>query len=1679
MLTLPHYTLPQRISQSASTALYRGHRDDDGLRVLAKVLTEEHPSPSELARLRHEFALEKELALDGIIQPVALVERGHGLVLLWNDPAGVPLRMRLAAGPLTLAQALNMAAKTARILERIHRHHIIHRDICPENILVDADAHMVALSGLGIASRLSQESQPISGPCALEGNPTYVSPEQTGRMNRRTDPRSDLYSLGVVLYELLTGTPPFSSQDVMALVYSHLAERPVPPHELVPALPRIVSDLVMRLLEKNAEDRYQYAGGVASDLEECLARLAQGAVIPPFSLGKSDSGGALHLPQKLYGRQAEQQALYAAWERASTGTAELLLVRGYSGIGKSSLVHELHKALTGAHGFFVSGKFDQLNRSVPYAPLAAAFRDLCRQLLMEPSSSLDLFREQIQSGLGTTGQVLVDLIPDLTMIMGPQPSVPQMEGAAARSRLMRSVQRFLHVFSALERPLVLFLDDLQWVDLASLELLVSLLQEGESKHLLIIGAYRSNEVDGAHPLTMAMRELSARAKVHTIELGPLDRTDVGRFVADALDILPERAAPLGSLLFDKTLGNPFFLIQLMTALHRDGVLGYDQSTHGYHWDLESVRQAAATDNVIEFLTSRIDRLQRQTQRVLSLASCIGHRFDLQTLSTICEDSPLQSAAALWEALAEGIIVPQSSDYRYVHSASLSEGATTKVVYRFLHDRVQQAAYARVEPKDRAALHLKIGRLLQHRTHHCEGDELFELVAHLNIGRDLLTDPDERRELAQLDLQAGRQAKAAAAHESAYQILSAGVSVLTPLSFRSDHELAFALHRELAECAMLARAHGQAEQTITTLLAQSQTTLELLQASDLRVVLDASLGRPDAAVKAGLGALRRSGIAVADTEQELRADYARALDEVRSHMSERTLDELASAPSMASPEMRAVLRLGRHVALSAFGNTPLLGNVLTALAANLSFRHGPSEESAAAYALLGAVLASSTERFAEAHALVKLALSLHAKRGGVQEACMLGFYFTTVSHYSMHWRELLPYLERAYVAGLESGDMMFLSYTCSHRSIARILLGDPISEVRQDCLRMLALLEKHKLAAAAATQSIVRQTIACLEQRTRSPRTLDDDQWTEAEFVRTIENANMSFAIYFYNMAKGMLLFLDENPEGALPFLRRTAAMASIAFTPDARFFTALSILGCSQPESAEDAGARAQLLDQCLTQLATWARACPANYLHKYRLVLAEKARRDGNHSEAMERYDQAISAAQESDWPRDLALASELCAKFYLALGRQRIARAYMTDACYAYARWGALAQVRRLTERYPFLIPVEATAPEYKALPAEGTLAAIDQADLLAFVTALQMLSREFVIENVVDRILRIVVQNAGAERGFLILARPDDAKTYEIYASFQDASVQTRVGAGIPLEESTELALTVVRYVTRTSESVVLDDACRDERFAGDPYIVRQLPRSIACISLANQGRPKGVLYLENNVAYGAFTPQRIDLLRMLSSQAAVSIENAELYARVHRVTAALEKANAELESDVAKRTRELREANERLTIELTERQRNQELQASLQAEVIRMQSERLAELSTPVIPIMPGILLMSLHGSMDGQRASQILEAALDGAQQQRAHIVLMDITATVSEDTALAGVLVQTSRALRLLGAKAIVTGIGAKMAQAMIARGVDLDELTTAATLAGGMMIALEGTGNGFRNREVRPLGKR
>ncbi|WP_437727216.1 AAA family ATPase [Sorangium sp. So ce861] len=1669
MLILQDYTATEKIYEGITSVLYRGHRNADRLPVAVKLLKSEYPDPRELAKIRHEHALMRDLSVPGIPVVIEVGKHGNGLALIMEDSGGRSLSDMMRSQRLSLASALRIAASVADIIDSVHQRHVIHKDIKPHNILVDPGTMQVKLIDFGIATRLSRESQAALAPEALEGTLAYMSPEQTGRMNRVVDHRSDLYSLGVTLYEMLTGVLPFQANDAMELVHHHIARRPAPPAEVSPQLPQIVSDIVMKLLAKTAEARYQSGAGLKADLEECLSQLEATGEIQPFALGRSDRVGELRIVQKLHGRDEQTATLLAAFDRASRGAVELLVVSGEAGVGKSALVQELHKAIAHRRAYFIEGAFEQIGRSTPYASVASALRSLVRSLLAERTSALELWKARLLEALGPNGQVLLDLVPELALVIGPQPAVAELGPTESQNRFNLVFQNFLRVFAAREHPVVLALEDLQWADAASLKLIHTLMTGPGTAHLLVIGTTREGEIAAAHPLRLLVDALrSASVAVHAIAVEPLPRPAVAQLVAEALDCAAEQAAPLSEVVFDKTRGNPFFVSQFLRSLRQEELLRFDARSRSWTWDLASIQAMQMTDNVVALMAGKLQRLAPDTQRALMLAACLGHEFELEVLSAICDRSRRDTAGDLWEALRDGLIQPTGTEYRFVHASSRGEAADDvpstrfNVSYRFLHDRVQQAAYSLLDDERRKAAHLRIGRLLLSNAGASPRDDaLFAVVHQMNLAADLISDPGERAELARLNLAAGRRAKAANAHQAAAGYLAVGASLLGEEAWARDGELMFALFVTLAECEYMCGHFDRAESLFDLLLSRASSTLERAQVHNLRLLLYLTLFKVADCISVGRAGLALFGIELPRSEDQVQAALDAELAEVPVHLGGRRIEDLASAPALRDRETLIVLKLLTNLSSPAYLTDARLAALVTAKQVNLSLRHGHSEVSAFGFVLYGLYMAVLRDRYDEARRFGRLGIELNRRFDNVELACKIHFTFGVYAHFFSPLRETVEHLRSALEAGMVSADFAYLSYTCNAIVMARLGLGDELASVRKEIDRFLGLMARTKNALSTAFLSIARQMVACLEGRTDGGASLSDDGFDEAELVATLGAPSAMFTAFWYHVVKLELLFLDEEYAAALSeaLAAERALASSMGYfsTTELSFYLCLTLLALG--DAAPGGPARsAAMLEEHHARLARWAESCPENYRHKHLLVAAERCRASGDELGSMERYEEAIEAAQQSGFVGDEALASELCAKFHLAKGRRKTARFYLASACYGYVRWGATAKAQALVDRYPALALQPAAGSGRADSPVSFTASSSSTAstgrkgvlDVTAMIRAAQVIAGEVELDNVLEQLMRIAVENAGAQRGALVLDR-GERLVVEALATVDPDAIRT--GMTTPVEDSAEIAVSVVQYVARTREPVVLGDATEDARFAADPYIVASRPRSVLCMSMIHRGRLTGVLYLENNAISDAFTAARIELLGLLLSQAAIAVENALLYAHVQH------------------RTEELRVAGERLELELAERARSEQTRASLQEEIIRVQNDRLAELSTPLIPITDRIMVMPLIGTMDAARAQQVLHTALQGVDANSTHVVIIDVTGVKSIDTSVAASLIRTANALRLLGAQAVITGVRGDVAQTLVALDIDFGAIVTKGTLQSGIAYALE------QSRRTRRLG--
>jgi predicted ATPase/tRNA A-37 threonylcarbamoyl transferase component Bud32 len=1294
MFPLDNYTTTAEIHQGAEAALYRGHRNTDHAPVTIKLLRGDHPDARAVAKLRHEHALLKDLAIPGVVKPYGLEKHRGSLALILEDLGGEPLHAMLKARRLDLKTALSIAASLAETLDALHRRQIVHKDIKPQNILVNEKTGAVTLIDFGIATRLPREPQRPESPPMLEGTLAYVSPEQTGRMNRVVDSRTDLYSLGVTLYEMLTGVLPFQSRDPMELVHSHIARRPVPPHEVSPTIPRIVSDITMKLLSKAAEDRYQSASGLATDLEECLAQLTATGDVAPFPLLRRDRAERLQLPQKLYGRDEQCLAIASAWDRAALGAAELLLVSGYSGVGKSVLVHEIHKSIARGRGHFIAGKFNQLDRSIPYAPIAHALRDLIGHLLTEPAEGLARWKNRIGAAVGANGQILVDLIPELGLILGPQPRAPELGPTESQHRFALVFQSFLRALSSREHPLAIFLDDLQWADPASLKLVELLLTDPERSNLLVLGAYRDNEVDAAHPLMLSVDALrKAGAVVSEILLSPLSLPDVTQLVADAVAESKAEVAPLAALVFEKTQGNPFFVGQFLDTLEQEKMLAWDAQLYRWVWDARRIAEQLMTDNVVDFMAAKIERLPEDTRHVLKLCAAMGHRFDLNALSLIDEISPAKAAAGLWDALREGLLLPLRPEYRFIDDPAdpevFASSEARSVPCKFMHDRVRQAAYSLIAEGEKQKLHLRIGRLLLASSHGDPQDEaLFDIANHLSKSTSLITDHDERTAFARLSLAAGKKAKAAAAAASAAGYLKVGLSLLEEDSWETDYDLTLALYMNRAECAYMSGAFDEVESSFEVLLAHVKSRLDRARVHQLRIVVSTALGQFERALEIGRTALAPYGIDLPESEEASFAVADAELRELDARLAGRTLAELLDAPLMTDPDKQVASNLLAKLVSAAFFTGPSLYSFLIGKQVNLSLEHGYAEASPSAYGSYSVILYAWLGRYKESYDFGKLSMDLCERLNAFEQKCQVIFMFAHVVAFYRPLRSSLPYLEEAIRAGLESGDLPYVSYSAWLHLDHRLGQGDDLAAVTEEADRYLALMQRTKNPVTSAILRVTRQMSESLRGRTRSRYTLSDDTFDAESFKELVEQPGFILVAAWFYAAQMELLAIHEDYDNALAMARLSEEKGKNAkgfhTETDRRFFTCLvyCALYPTKPPAEQEQYA-AELADH-YSKLASWAEAYPESFLHKKLLVDAERARIQGDEIRAMNLYGEAIELARQNEFFHHEAIGSELAAKFHLGKGRRRRPSSRNTPIC-SLARPRRPSRLKRRRHRPP----------------------------------------------------------------------------------------------------------------------------------------------------------------------------------------------------------------------------------------------------------------------------------------------------------------------------------------------------------------------------------------------------------
>ncbi|MCB9230916.1 MAG: AAA family ATPase [Bacteroidia bacterium] len=1448
---------------------------------VVKVLISPYPSPEEIAQFYNEFEYGQNLNIEGVRKVYNKVKFGDKHAFSMEYVEGRPWKEAFPDPVSRLNDFLQVAVKVAKSLGELHRQQIIHKDINSNNILVNPQTLESQIIDLGIAVRIDLKIQDFLNPERLQGTLTYISPEQTGRMNRTIDYRSDLYSLGVTLYEILVGHPPFQAEDPMEMVHAHIARKPVSPHKIKSSIPKTLSDIIMKLLRKNAEDRYQSAFSLVLDLEMLLEGKRD------FEIGQNDYSGKFQIPQKLYGRDKELAQLMTSFDHISNGGKQLLLVSGYSGVGKSALVMEVHKPITARRGNFISGKYDQFQRSSAYHAIIQAFNGFTDYLLTENKENLNKWKVIILNAVGNNGQVLIDVIPSLELVIGPQPALPKLGPAENTNRFNMVLTQFINSVSRPDHPLVLFIDDLQWADLASLNLLKNIMIDHEMENLLVIGAYRDNEVDEGHPFIIAVHELEkAGAPIEKISLGNLTAGDMNDLISESLDSEPGYTRALTELVYGKTQGNAFFSREFLKSLYTEGLLEFNFEQMKWGWDMQKIREKDMTDNVVELMAGKISGLNEDTQEILKRASCIGASFDLKTLSIISGMSSQKIQSLLWEPIQDNLIYPLNEDYKLFEVLDESFELHENAVFKFAHDRIQQAAYSLISELRRKEINLMVGELiLENYDQEYIDARIGDIVNYLNAASDLIKEPAKVIRLAELNLQAGLKAKNSAAYLSSIQFFKAGIQCLGEGGWENQYRLMFNLTLEQGESEYLAGRFDNSDVLLEIAEEKSLDKFDRIKVKGIKLAQMSGKGMFMEGVKILIESLNMFDMNVPTLEEKekypeaIQAEFAL----YRKNMEGRKIEDLFYLPELTDEGVRAcALVMASSLDLFTVSVPQLRPYYVTKLV-NLSLQYGLSPFMAPPYTLFASILNMDFLDYDAAWGFADLARRLVEERYQDKTHAskvyhMYGYYVQLRHHISKG----AEYELKAYDTGLEVGDFSYAGYG----RMLYLMFYYPTNF--QDALlatdKAISFFSWHNQAATLLCAQMYKGYILCLQGKTESIYSFDHPDFAEATIVAAFRDAApLLFA--FFAEYKFQVLSMFQEYDKVVEWIDTRdiwlTAFGCLSLTFKANYYFHCGISAIPLAERAQDEAEREKYLSvyrEAVHEVKRLVDQIEENHLHQYELLLAEFARMEGRVSDAMDHYEASIEAARTNKFVIDVGFANELAARFYKKINKQKVAMYYLLDAHYSYNLAGINAKVQQLEKEFDLNI----SAQNFYSTHLSTTLMATNTQfgggsflDMNSLMKSAAAISGEVVLDSLLEKMLKTVAENAGAERAIFIQAE-EGALVIEAIGTIDE--IETMISELV--DDSDKVPLSVINYVKRKQKPLVLQNATEDEVYGNDPYIRKNRPKSVLCQPVIRQGDLTGIIYLENNLATGVFTNERSKVVRMLSSQIAISIDNALL-------------------------------------------------------------------------------------------------------------------------------------------------------------------------------------------------------
>jgi predicted ATPase/class 3 adenylate cyclase len=1489
MLELAGYSELAPIHHGQRSFVLRGRRSSDGLPIIVKTSAARYPTASDLGRLRHEFSLgrstESGPAKAHVVRYLELAPAGASLALVVEDFGGRSLREQVGGGSVPIPTFVDIALSLSRCVNALHESRLLHLDLNPANILLNPQNRELRLCDLSAGAN----AVGAAGAPTFQGSPAYASPEQTQRTGRTVDDRSDLYSLGVTLFELLTGRLPFGGVDVLETFHRHLTVNPPSAQAFRADVPPTLARVLLKLLSKDPDDRYRSANGLVADLQRCRDEHRDFGAVSQFDLGRDDTSMQLYFPQRLHGREREVAELKAQFKRVQRGDVSFVLVSGEPGVGKSSLVEQMREQTRSQGGQYYAGKFEALRSNIPYAAFSGAFRAFLHRLLTRPTAELRRWRERLTEAVGPNGQLLIRLVPELERVIGPQPEPPVLDAEHSKARFRHLLLNLIDAMAAPDSPLVIFLDDLQWADQASLDLIEQMLSNSRFGYLMLVGAQRNAKIDASRPLSALLEKLAVLRPPTEIALFPLEAEDVQQIVAAALQTSVEQSLPLSRVVWRKTRGNPFFVSQFLRTLQSERLLWFDAPNRRFAWDLEACEEQVMTDNVIDLMVRRIERLDSSTKEILQHAACLGGEFSFEILANVCVSDLAEIERALAPALKTELVIRALLDDPSEHDG-VSLGNL-----RFAHDQMQQAAYASIPEGDRAARHLAIGRALFTTWSPAQRHErAFQLLDHFSRGLALLSDDLERRSVAELCLWAGQRAKASNAYLAAAKHLSTGLGLLGDSGWREAYELTLSLHSEFAQCSYVAGDTLGMARSCAEIVGSAQTLLEKIPAYDLELLAHVTQNEMPRALTVAREVLAMLGVRLPARVSKL--GVAITVLRMNLRLRKETEASLLARPVMKDKRILAAMQILAHAGAPAYLSSPLLFPLVMAQMLNLTLDYGVSEWSADAFVGWGAIQIAAFGSVERGNAVGSCAPRLVEQLGVPQHR---GRIQTTYNLLIRHWLEPLqstiePLTEAVRVA-LEHGDLPYASVAGVTCVFYMLMAGRPLADVETNARALRKQLLPLGQERYSRDASRALQLVHCLQGKGPEPKRLRGEFFDDAEALRASIAVGDRAAIASLNYEKALLFYVYDDLPAALECCRTAARyIDSLVATVYAPALDFLSVLVRArllvQGAATGKRSAELNLIRASLKRLTRWEKAAPANQSHRVALVRAELASLRGDRAEASEQYERAIALAERHGYVQEMAMSLECAGRFHARLGQARMASATLHAAREAWASWGAQGKADLLGAEFSSLL-----LPRQRAtlsLPPSGGFAvpqAFELMDIGSVIKACQTIVSEIRLPRLVRRLLKLAMENTGAQRGFLFLNQDGQLR---LSASADVDEGETPLKTEISRENiKTEPLLphAIIDYVARLGQPLVEDNVSGGPLFADDPYVALEHPQSVLCVPLISQGALKGVLYLENNRMRGAFSADRVQVLSLLSALSAISLENARLYEDVEQAHA----------------------------------------------------------------------------------------------------------------------------------------------------------------------------------------------